>query len=236
MSAPYMSRLWPTSAGTGFAAHYGCWLCHGRRLRALVKGRNALRAVLCGSFRKAPDLLREDFKALIAIATILSPGNVEIQSERDGFAYMAGESSSLPAALEWRHLSAIAAADFVWLHMPNRYLGPSAMAEIGFAAAVGVPVFAAQLPMDERVRSIVLESPSPDSVVSRAPATRVALPAGCRASRIHSLHFANAFGYVALRLAAGCLGARTEVEAVLDTFLDALHLNAHEECPKALSE
>ena len=54
-----------------------------------------------------------------------------------------------------RHLESIRAANFLWLICPDGYVGQSASMEVGFAAAVGVPIFATHAPGDLTLRQYV---------------------------------------------------------------------------------
>ena len=54
-----------------------------------------------------------------------------------------------------RHLESIRAANFLWLICPDGYVGQSASMEVGFAAAVGAPIFATHAPGDLRLRQYV---------------------------------------------------------------------------------
>jgi NTP pyrophosphatase (non-canonical NTP hydrolase) len=69
-----------------------------------------------------------------------------------------------PEEIEDRHLAAITQADFVWLHAPEGYVGPSASLEIGHARALGIPVFTSEPPFDETIRSYVRVVDSPSEV------------------------------------------------------------------------
>ncbi len=102
------------------------------------------RAVLSGSYRKAPELLRLDFEALREATSggVISPTSVSIERECSGFVYMRGETRYTPERLELGHLAAIRRADFVWVHAPGGYVGPTTALEIGYARCLGVPVFA----------------------------------------------------------------------------------------------
>jgi len=54
-----------------------------------------------------------------------------------------------------RHLESVRAADFLWLVCPDGYVGQSAAMEVGFAAALGVPIFSAHAPADLTLRQYV---------------------------------------------------------------------------------
>lgn len=126
--------------------------------------------VLSGSYRKEFETLKatyEEFRDLGC--TILSPSNVSIVREDDGFVYMRGEETQTPQGIENRHLKAIQRANFVWLHAPEGYVGPTAALEVGYANAVGVPVYAQQEPTDTILRSFVRVVDSPLSVLKAVP-------------------------------------------------------------------
>lgn len=126
--------------------------------------------VLSGSYRKAFEALKatyEEFRDLGC--TILSPANVSIVREEHGFVYMEGEETQTPEGIEDRHLKAIQRANFVWLHAPEGYVGPTAALEVGYANAVGVPVYSTQEPVDPILRSFVRIVDSPSSVLKAAP-------------------------------------------------------------------
>ena len=136
----------------------------------LVTTLPACEIVLSGTYRKDVENLKrayEEFKDLGC--TILSPTNVQVVSEVDGFVYMKGEESETPDKIESRHLKAIQKANFVWLHAPDGYVGPTAALEVGFANAAGVPVFAQQTPKDEVLRSFVRLVDSPAAMIRMWP-------------------------------------------------------------------
>jgi NTP pyrophosphatase (non-canonical NTP hydrolase) len=122
--------------------------------------------VLCGTFRKDPEGLKRTFEQLRDLGCrILSPGNVEIVSEADGFVFMRGEEMETPERLELKHLDAIQHARFIWLHAPEGYVGPTAALEIGFARASGIPVFSSEMPKDVVFQKFVRIVASPQEVM-----------------------------------------------------------------------
>lgn len=111
------------------------------------------RIVICGTFRRAYEQLREDFNALRrAGAAILSPIDIAFVDAVDGFVFAAHEVGAEPAMVQARHLEALKAADAIWLHSPSGYVGPSAALELGVAHALGVPVFCREAPVDVTLR------------------------------------------------------------------------------------
>jgi len=118
--------------------------------------------VLSGSYRKDFESLKATYEELRDLGCqVLSPSNVTAVRETDGFVFMKGEERELPDAIEARHLEAIQKANFVWLHAPQGYVGPTASLEIGFARAVGVPVFAREQVKDPVIHSFVEVLTSP---------------------------------------------------------------------------
>jgi len=120
-----------------------------------------LKAVICGSFRRDPVALRGEFQELReAGCAVLSPQDLDFVSEVDGFIFGTGDLGQSTAEVEQRHLRSMEEADFVWLHCPGGYVGASATMELGFAQALGLRVFAAELPKDVALADLVTESHS----------------------------------------------------------------------------
>ena len=115
-----------------------------------------LRAVLCGSFHRSQPALKSAFHDLQGLdCVVLSPTGAEFVSEKDGFVFTNEDLGAAPQDIERRHLDGIRAADFVWLHDPEGYIGRSAALELGYAIACAVPVFAAEHPGDPGLRGLV---------------------------------------------------------------------------------
>lgn len=131
----------------------------------LVGGIDDLDIVLCGTYRKDIEGLRRAFEELKDLGfNVLSPSNLDIIKEKNGFVYMHGEETQTAERLELKHLDAIERARLVWLHAPEGYVGPTAALELGFAKASGIPVFATCAPVDEAFRSFVKVVVSPEDV------------------------------------------------------------------------
>lgn len=114
------------------------------------------RAVLCGSYRRdIPGLVRTYEKLTAAGMRVLSPTGLDFVAEIDGFVLNQDEVGTPPEMIERLHLNCIRAADLVWLHAPEGYVGISGALEIGFACSAGVPVFAEESPSDIALRSLV---------------------------------------------------------------------------------
>lgn len=128
-------------------------------------------AVICGSYRRDPEGLRTDLRALMdAGCAVLSPLDLDFVREVDGFVYARADEGKTSLDIEQSHLRAMRRADFVWLHCPNGYVGRSAAMELGFARALGVRVLANQRPEDVTIADLVEVVESAQSAVARVSA------------------------------------------------------------------
>lgn len=125
------------------------------------------KAVICGSFRRDPDALRREFRELQAAGcTVLSPLDLDFVAEAEGFVFGRGDIGRTSAEVEQTHLRSMEEADFVWLHCPDGYVGTSATMELGFAQALGLRVFAAELPNELALADLVHRCDSPGIAVA----------------------------------------------------------------------
>jgi NTP pyrophosphatase (non-canonical NTP hydrolase) len=153
--------------------------------------------VISGSYRKQFETLKQTYEQFRDMGcTILSPSSVSIVHEDDGFVYMRGEETQTPESIEERHLDAIQKANFVWLHAPEGYVGPMAALEIGYASAVGVPVYARELPSDRRFQPLVrlVDSPA-DLMVTQLEQSEPPAPPALRAFQEYYRRAATRRGY-----------------------------------------
>lgn len=133
-----------------------------------IGGIDDLDVVLCGTYRKDVEGLRRSFEQLKDLGfNILSPSNLNITQEKNGFVYMQGEELQTPDRLELKHLDAIERARLVWLHAPDGYVGPTAALELGFARASGIPIFATSEPAEEAFSTFVSVVESPEEVFAK---------------------------------------------------------------------
>lgn len=117
-------------------------------------------AVLCGSYQRGiPALVRAYEKMSAAGMRVLSPAGLDFVAQVDGFVLTQDEDEIPPEAIEMLPLNCIRAADLVWLHAPDGYVGLNGALEIGFASAARVPVYAEEMPSDIALRSLVTISP-----------------------------------------------------------------------------
>jgi hypothetical protein len=98
---------------------------------------------------------------LAALAVrVLSPADPRVVACQGEFLFVASDRVRSVRLVQDRHLESIRAADFLWLVCPDGYVGQSASMELGFAAAVGVPIFAAHEPGDLTLREYVTLVPT----------------------------------------------------------------------------
>jgi hypothetical protein len=126
-------------------------------------------AVILGSYQRGISSLVRAYEKLSAAGMrVLSPSGRDFVAEVDGLV-LNQEAGSEPEAVEWLPLNCIRAADLVWLHAPDGYVGLSGALEIGFANAAGVPVYAEEMPSDIALRSLVTIAPL-DQVIAKTSA------------------------------------------------------------------
>ena len=125
-------------------------------------------AVLCGSYQRGiPSLVRAYEKLSAAGMRVLSPSGLDFVAQVDGFVLNQDEVEIAPESVEMLPLNCIRAADLVWLHAPDGYVGLNGALEIGFANAARVPVYAEEMPSDIALRSLVTISPL-DQVIAES--------------------------------------------------------------------
>jgi hypothetical protein len=108
-----------------------------------------LTATVSGSFHRHMEAITSAVHALAAFdVRVLSPADPRIVEYPSDFLFVASDLNRSVRLVQDRHLEAIRAANFLWLVCPDGYVGQSASMEIGYAAASGIPIFAAQAPSD----------------------------------------------------------------------------------------
>jgi hypothetical protein len=119
-------------------------------------------ATVSGSFSRAMGAVQDAVYDLTdAGAQVLSPADPRVVDEFGDFLFVASDRVRAIRLVQSRHLSAIEASDFVWLVAPEGYVGQSGGMEIGYAVAVGTPVFCSEVPVDLTMRQYVTPMSSP---------------------------------------------------------------------------
>jgi hypothetical protein len=128
-----------------------------------------LNATVSGSFHRHMEAITSAVHELVALnVRVLSPADPRIVAAQGEFLFVASDAIRSVRLVQDRHLESIKAANFLWLVCPDGYVGQSASMEIGYAAAIGVPIFATQLPTDLTLRQYVKLAPSLKDAVKMA--------------------------------------------------------------------
>jgi hypothetical protein len=115
-----------------------------------------LRATVSGSFRQYMSAVQDAVYELTDRGVrVLSPADPRVVDRFGDFLFVASDRLRSIGLVEDRHLAAIEASDFLWLVIPHGYIGPSAAMEIGYATAVGTPVYSSEVPLDLGFRRYV---------------------------------------------------------------------------------
>ena len=103
---------------------------------------SGLNATISGSFHKHLSLIETAIRDLTAAGlNVLSPRDTRPIEEFHDFVFVAGDTSRSVRVVQDFHLSAIRVSDVLWIATEGGYVGNSTAMEIGFATALGVPVF-----------------------------------------------------------------------------------------------
>jgi hypothetical protein len=120
-----------------------------------------LRATVSGSFHRHMGAITAAVHELASLSVrVLSPADPRVVAAQGEFLFVASDRVRSVRLVQDRHLDCIRAADFLWLVCPDGYVGQSASMEVGFAAAVRVPIFATHTPGDLTLREYVTIVPS----------------------------------------------------------------------------
>jgi hypothetical protein len=120
-----------------------------------------LRAVVSGSFHRHMEAITAAVHELAALSIrVLSPADPRVIACQGEFLFVASDRVRSVRLVQDRHLESIRVADFLWLVCPDGYVGQSASMEVGFAAAVGAPIYCTHAPTDLTLRQYATVVPS----------------------------------------------------------------------------
>ena len=120
-----------------------------------------IRCVLSGSFHRDYPGLERQYRELVANGCqVLSPHRLHFHDTDTAFVVDEAEQTTSFKTLENHHLLSIKQADFLWLHVPDGYIGLSTAMELGFAKALNIPVFSNDRINDQTLREYVSVQPS----------------------------------------------------------------------------
>ena len=124
-----------------------------------------LSIVISGSFRRYFDGISETVKLFESLGVdALSPKASKVVNPGEEFAVLETDDTGDPRTLEQRHLDAIAAADALYLYDPEGYIGDSSKMELGWAIALGKPVFCKELVADSTLKFFCGTVATPEQV------------------------------------------------------------------------
>lgn len=133
-----------------------------------------LSIVVSGSFRRSFDGISETVRVFESLGVeVLSPKASKVINPGEEFAVLETDDTNDPQTLEQRHLDAITAADALYLYDPEGYIGDSSKMELGWAVALGKPVFCKELVADSTLKffcgSVATPEQVKDALNSRSP-------------------------------------------------------------------
>jgi nucleoside 2-deoxyribosyltransferase len=112
--------------------------------------------VVCGTFHRDWAGLCRLFRELEATGCrVLSPISIDFVNQSIPVVRTEHEQDFTIHELEKFHLRAMRTADFILFHAPEGHIGLSGAYEIGYANALGKPVFSKHLPSDEMLATQV---------------------------------------------------------------------------------
>ena len=182
-----------------------------------------LTVTVCGSFRRDPEALRYVCQELAAEGCFrLSPADLDFVAVDRGFVLAEHERSRQPHEVEAEHLRAMRRADFVWLHSPDGYVGASAAMELGFAHAVGIPVYGRSAPRDPAFHALVQVVAGPAQAAHVLRSERPPAPSrGLQALQEYYVRAASARGWARETAEETLERLRGEVDELAEALLTA---------------
>lgn len=131
-----------------------------------------LAVTVSGSFHRHMHEIGAAVEELASLSIrVLSPADPRIVAAQGEFLFVASDPVRSVRLVQDRHLESIRASSFLWLVSPDGYVGQSASMELGFAAAVGIPIYSTHAPSDLTLRQYVTVVPSLAEAVRLAEAS-----------------------------------------------------------------
>lgn len=115
-----------------------------------------IRATLSGSFHKDIKGLQRAYNELACNqCQVLSPHRLDFETESVLFVRDISEKAETNLDLEKHHLLSISQSDFLWVHAPRGYVGISTAMEVGYAAALNIPIFSNSVIEDQTIAMFI---------------------------------------------------------------------------------
>lgn len=123
------------------------------------------RGTISGSFRRHLPQIKETITLLKHHGvSVRSPTPSEVTGYRNDFVRFRHDTGT-PVQSENRHLQAIANSHFLYIVNPDRKIGASATMEIGYALALGIPVYTSQPPEEYILRRLTTSAATPSKLL-----------------------------------------------------------------------
>jgi hypothetical protein len=123
--------------------------------------RRDLAVTVSGSFHRHMHEIGKAVEELASLSIrVLSPADPRIVAAQGEFLFVASDPVRSVRLVQDRHLESIRASSFLWLECSDGYVGQSASMELGFAAAIGIPIYSTHTPSDLTLRQYVKIVPS----------------------------------------------------------------------------
>ncbi len=117
------------------------------RTRHLAPHRD-LAVTVSGSFHRHMHEIGKAVEELASLSIrVLSPADPRIVAAQGEFLFVASDPVR-SVRLVQADLESIRASSFLWLECSDGYVGQSASMELGFAAAIGIPIYSTHKPSD----------------------------------------------------------------------------------------
>lgn len=134
--------------------------------------RRDLAVTVSGSFHRHMHEIGKAVEELASLSIrVLSPADPRIVAAQGDFLFVASDPVRSVRLVQDRHLESIRASSFLWLVCSDGYVGQSASMELGFAAAIGIPIYSTDAPSDLTLRQYVKLVPSLAEAVRLAEAS-----------------------------------------------------------------
>lgn len=135
------------------------------------------KVTISGSFRK---FYQQITQAMIVFSdrqiSVLSPAQSKIINPGDEFVVFESDESNDVKTLEDKHLQAIRNSDILYIVNPGGYVGKSAIFEMGYAVALGKPIFATEPIEDQTLVAYVDGITEPNQLVITIMKDKLVLP------------------------------------------------------------
>lgn len=127
--------------------------------------KESFKIVISGSFSRNYEGIKETISEFEQLGIeVLSPKNSAIINPDDNFVILESDNTQDPKELEQRHLNAITMADALYLYDPKAYIGDSSKVELGWALALGKPIFCKEPLEDSTLKFFCGQTATPAEV------------------------------------------------------------------------